>query len=313
MESAAAVTMGRAGMKFLFRASVAALCAAAVTGRTAAAEPVATPASCAVDLVRAPDDVRAVVERWIRAEPHCSVALEVRIIPTDGGLYVLARDNRGRTHERVVPDANGAGVLIASWAADASLGPPAARPPDAREPAQPEPAATAWPVPREPSRWIGLTGMTELVAIGGRDQNDTHGGRADVDLGSPGAGFVIGLAASVTRGDHSAGPSFPTSITAITDVAVVAEVEFPARLGDWQLTPSVGGGGGYTHAHALNERTDTISLIGQASLMLSYRLAPRIALVTGPLVTTYSQHTFASSDVVRNMDLMISGGVRWGL
>jgi hypothetical protein len=72
---------------------------------------------CAVTIVRAPDDVKTTVESWLAKEP-CATPLVVRIIPTEGQLYIYAQDERGRVRERVVPDAESAGVLIASWTAD---------------------------------------------------------------------------------------------------------------------------------------------------------------------------------------------------
>lgn len=83
------------------------------------AGPVAT--TCSVTIVRAPDPVRLTIEQTLARE-HCTLALQVRIIPTEGGLYLLATDEHGRVRERIVPDAASAGVLIASWAADDGLG-----------------------------------------------------------------------------------------------------------------------------------------------------------------------------------------------
>ena len=91
----------------------------------------AAPSTCSVTIVRAPDPVRQTVEQWL-AKEHCTLALQVRIVPTEGGLYLLATDEHGRVRERIVPDASSAGVLIASWAADDGLGgaaPPVAAPP----------------------------------------------------------------------------------------------------------------------------------------------------------------------------------------
>jgi hypothetical protein len=108
-----------------------------VAASQAAAQPVTSPATCAVRVVRAPDDVRQVVEGWVQAEPRCSVALDVRIIATDGGLYLFALDERGRIRERIVPDAQSAGVLVASWVADDTMYTPpkaAAVPEDRRDP-----------------------------------------------------------------------------------------------------------------------------------------------------------------------------------
>jgi len=105
------------------------------------AAPPAAPSTCSVTIVRAPDPVRATIEQWL-AKEHCTLALQVRIIPTEGGLYLLATDEHGRVRERIVPDAASAGVLIASWAADDGLGgaaPPVAAPP-------PPPAGYSQPV-----------------------------------------------------------------------------------------------------------------------------------------------------------------------
>jgi hypothetical protein len=213
--------------------SLVTLSAIAMTGAIAAAQPADGPApspvtsssTCSVDIVRAPDDVRAVVERWVRDEPRCISALEVRIVRTDGGLYVLARDDRGRAHERVVPDATTAAVLITSWAADDTIVPrapaaqgaalmavgpavaatpprepgaaPAARvastAPDrdgvsrAIEPPGVVPPSSPHP-PAAPSytRWIGLGGLMQVATTGANTGSEAHGGRADIDLWATG-------------------------------------------------------------------------------------------------------------------------------
>ena len=109
-----------------------------LASQAAIAQPVTSPASCAVRVIRAPDDVRQTVEAWVAAEPRCSVALDVRIIPTDGGLYLFALDEHGRIRERIVPDAQSAGVLVASWVADDTMyvppSPPPAPPVEKRDP-----------------------------------------------------------------------------------------------------------------------------------------------------------------------------------
>ena len=107
------------------------------------------PAGCNVNIVRAPDPVRQTIERWL-ANEHCTLGLQVRIIPTEGGLYILATDDHGRVRERIVPDAASAGVLIASWAADDGLG--GAAPPPGVDPGPPAPmpAPMAPPPPAPP-------------------------------------------------------------------------------------------------------------------------------------------------------------------
>ena len=104
--------------------------------------------SCNVNIVRAPDPVRQTIEHWL-ANEHCTLALQVRIIPTEGGLYVLATDDRGRVRERIVPDAQSAGVLIASGAADDGLG-GAAPPPGVADAGGPPVAPPAPPPPMAP-------------------------------------------------------------------------------------------------------------------------------------------------------------------
>jgi len=104
--------------------------------------------SCNVNIVRAPDPVRQTIEHWL-ANEHCTLALQVRIIPTEGGLYLLATDDRGRVRERIVPDAQSAGVLIASWAADDGLG-GAAPPPGVADAGGPPVAPPAPPPPMAP-------------------------------------------------------------------------------------------------------------------------------------------------------------------
>lgn len=103
---------------------------------SAAAQPVDPPPlvevhPCAVTIVRAPDEVRRAIEDWVQREVACRIALDVRAIPTEGGLYLLARESTGRLHERLVPDAQAAGVLVASWIANDSLDPIPPPPPPA--------------------------------------------------------------------------------------------------------------------------------------------------------------------------------------
>ena len=99
--------------------------AVGLTGRVAGAQPVThpEPVPCTVHVVLAPAEVRAEIEAWVRAEPRCRTQLEVRVVPTDDGYHLSARDPGGRARERIVPDARSAAVLVVSWMADDSLGP----------------------------------------------------------------------------------------------------------------------------------------------------------------------------------------------
>src|SRR5262245_46776475 len=88
----------------------------------------AQPRPCEVTYARAPEEARRVIEAWVAREQRCSTTLELRVIPTDGGLYLYAQDAAGHVRERIVPDADAAGTLVASWVADDSIGPPIAPP-----------------------------------------------------------------------------------------------------------------------------------------------------------------------------------------
>src|SRR4051812_34962136 len=81
------------------------------------------PAVCQVTLTGAPDEIHEIVDAWLRAEPRCGAALDVTITPLEGGGgYLLeARDARGERRVRFAPDAQIAGALIASWAADGRI------------------------------------------------------------------------------------------------------------------------------------------------------------------------------------------------
>lgn len=95
-------------------------------GHAAGAQPVTHPSTvepCRVTVATAPPDVRAEIEAWVAAEPRCMRQLEVRVVETEGGLYLSATDPNGHVRDRVVPDAQSAAVLVVSWMADDSLGP----------------------------------------------------------------------------------------------------------------------------------------------------------------------------------------------
>jgi len=203
----------------------------AVVGTLVAAGSVASAEPCAVTLVISPPSVRDVVAKWVQAEPRCAVALEVRIVPTDGGFYVHARDARGRVRERIVPDGQTAAVLITSWAADDTIAPGTTRdavddlawsPPKVRGPepgvlidnlvytppptivapvaAKPEVAVQGEPPPvRE--RIAGRT--FRLAAMVGTNDDDAHhwGARGELDLALRGR-WHLGAALSFAHTEY---------------------------------------------------------------------------------------------------------------
>ncbi len=178
------------------------------------ANPTRDPSECTVTILRAPDDVRAEIDKWVGGEHQCKTSLELRVVPTQGGYYLFARDDFGREHERVVPDAQTAGVLVASWVADDSFilavpleapAPAVALAPIATHAPGESPAIAAAsyaPPHRASGRWLAIAGVVEnYSSVGSRE---IGGARIDVDLAARGR-WSLGAAFSVravSRPDH---------------------------------------------------------------------------------------------------------------
>ena len=264
------------------------------------------------------------------------MALEVRVIPTDRGLYVLARDDRGRSHERVVPDATSAGVLITSWAADDSVAPLPPPPPVAIAPVPPPVAAAPAPIaalPRRvataaavetsepvglgaraaatsPTHWIGLSGVVGIGTSTERDITSEGGARLDVTVGALGR-WTLGVAATHTSGYHHARYSYYDGSSAqLIDTSAVVHVGYSIGP-DWlRLVPSVGVGWAYTRQHS-SGLVETISAVAEASVLAVLRIDHRVELTAGPLATAYS-HRDIDPDIRRGIDVAMTGGLRWG-
>ena len=295
----------------------------------AVAQPQTKPPTCDVTIVRAPEDVRPVVQRWIDAEPKCRGSLEVRIIPTDGGYYLIARDDRGRTNERVVPDAQSAGVLIASWAADdgsiGSIGsggpavaPPAVAPVPVEAPA-PAPAPAIAPsfappmltpvsapfdrplVDGAPRRTGAPTKWLTLGALVG---DNVYGARLEVDL-KHGSWWSIGLAGSLTGAEQ---PLINYQSDGVLDMFDGKAAIFAAavlRRGAFELRGSIGAGLAYSHVTAKwtypqydEASNEGVFGVGDISVVASYAVNNTWGLAAGPVITVFGQ----------NFDLMSTSG-----
>ena len=177
----------------------------AVAG-TAAAQPVTRPEHdpCNVTIAVAPAEVRAAIEAWVRAEPRCERELEVRVLPSDEGLYLQARSRDGRVRERVVPDAQSAAVLVVSWMADDSLGPtyPEERAallvPPVRADELEIPLAISAPGLVDAAPRMHHNGARRWLSLGALAGRDGGGFRGQVDVLSRGRWYV-GLAGGVRR------------------------------------------------------------------------------------------------------------------
>jgi hypothetical protein len=207
----------------------------------------ASAAPCAVTVVRAPDGVREVVDHWIAAEPHCASALEVRIVETAEGLYVVAQDRDGRIRDRVVPDARTAGVLIASWAADDSVpfahAPAPIIAPELGEEAPTDRLAESQALASE-HHWIrfgmirGLGGAMLSLGNDTGERSLSTGVRGTVGVWSRGAwtidaslDFVDDLPLAVGYGGGAIG---------IREYNAFANLGYVLRSGRWSVTPALG-------------------------------------------------------------------------
>ncbi len=214
-------------------------------------------AACEVAVVRAPDDARATIEQILASE-HCTTSLQVRVIPTTGGLYLIATDDHGRVRERVVPDATSAGVLIASWSADdgvaGSIAPPAPSPSTWQGPPRVPYGDTFHPpssvvpegVPEgaldgddtdagEPPP--NVPRPKRFLAFGvGLGANSAYGIRAEVDVLAH-AGWTVGLMGFLTgqtmRVDDPA--KFQTLDAQVVDYGAAVTVRRIVRWADWHL------------------------------------------------------------------------------
>lgn len=297
----------------------------------AVAQPVTRPDACGATIAYAPDDVRAVIEDWLRGEPSCSSTLEVRVVPTDGGLYLFARDEHGRVRERVVPDAQSAAVLVASWMADDTRPAP---PPPLDLPRHESPARGEAPPPRsttelvdggpsEPRRtsaghWLALGPM--LVARG-------NGLRAELDLHSWGA-WTLGVSASAVDSDGIAmyidryNQPMTTSMD-IVDTSGLASLTWRLDVGGWQLRPSAAIGFTYTRTSiAMVDDTDPwnpysysidddgLAPTAELALRIGHRLGNSWQIDAGPGVMLFGT---GPRTLERSSERTFSAAVRYRL
>lgn len=295
------------------RIAVAALIALAVSP-AAAETATSTEGTCEVRFVRAPGEVRHVIEAWLAAEPRCSSSIDLRVVPTADGFYLLAQRPDGRIHERLVPDAQSAGVLVASWVADDWVAPP---PPPAREPALAPPLYTTptgspgvsavsdpQPRPDRAPRWLSVG-----VLLAG---DDNGGLRAEVDVFSRGS-FTLGAALGWTQtwiGRNTEGDAELWS----SDVAATGFTAYTLRGGRWELRGALGIGAAYSRVQGINDTAPGepsampysegrgLYLVGTASLILSMRISERWGVHAGALGHSISQQIPTASELRLDRD-----------
>jgi hypothetical protein len=255
-------------------------------------------APCEVSIPRAPDDVKLAIEDSVNAELRCGSPLEVRVVPSDGGYYLFARDASGRVRERVVPDAQSAGVLVASWMADDGTPEPASTVIEVAPPAtvviESGIATRAVAKPRSRAPWLAVGALQRASAGGGR------GVRAELDLKTSGR-WSVGVALSgadsnlapeidARGGNFVPASSFTTMHT--RDIAALATVARTMRADVFELR--IGGGVGLVHSSADGSalgsgefHTRQLAPIGELSVQASVRLGRRWAISAGPVVTWF--------------------------
>jgi hypothetical protein len=304
--------------------------ASLVVASPALAQPVTRTDTCTVSIVRAPEAVRTVIEAWVGAEPSCTTSLELRVVATEDGLYLLARTPDGRVHERVVPDAQTAGVLVASWAADDSIVEPAT--PEAVESSATERASEApgmahaviaksTPPKKRSTRWLTLGGMVRTSG-GGR------GVRGEADLVAFG-GWNLGLGLSISESYLDSFDADQMAFAQTSDIKAIGYTTHTSHLGRWEFR--MGLGFGVLHTSAKGEMTDSFSPwqplsyettlpTAEASLLISRQLGTSWAISAGPVLSWIAQSikttttTFSSSStthfIQRDSEMMLFAGLR---
>ena len=288
----------------------------------AAAQPVTQPSTCEVTISRAPDEVREAIEAWVKAEPRCSTTLDVRVVTTEGGFYLFARDSAGRIRERIVPDAQSAGVLVASWVADdliaATPPPPAPMPPSATPVVAPPgdaPAVVATAqAPRTSNRWLTLGATVEV-------EGHSAGVRGELDLLQRGK-WTLGAILAGSYSELAFGPElFASGRLEVVDIAVLAALSRTSSFGKWNMRLSVAAGLLRTRVTGDIEGepmdASAFTPTAEASIVFSREFLDGWAFAAGPIVTMPAQEYTVMDDsgsevrfARRGLDVMAFGGLR---
>lgn len=295
----------------------------------AAPEARAERGGCEVVFVRAPDDARLVIEGWLRAEPRCSGTIELRVVETESGtLYLIAQRPDGRIHEREVPDAQSAGVLVASWVADDWTSAP--EPDDSEDPAPVvaplavdvgSPSTDPMPTVRRArptGRWFSTAGMVAMEGQGG------FGARFEMDLaGGRTSKWTLGAAIA---GVSSMSPVMSDGFGRLEsfDLRGLVVVARTWRLGEnWNVRWSLGVGPMYTEGTAHIDWPETttnpahgIDVAYEMGLSLARELLDhRWAIAAGPQFTAITQELDGvMNDIERNkLEVVFLLGARYRL
>ncbi len=293
----------------------------------ARAQPVTGAEDCAVTIVRAPHEVRTEIEAALAPEP-CTMPLEVRVVPTEGGFYVLARDFGGRVRERVAPDARTAAVLVASWAAGDRLAPQS---PSIIHP----PTSDDWvddaPAPPRPDdeRRLEIFGLFNV------------GARLAIDLAARGR-WTLGAAAAISdrpllHVGYSTINAIATQTVHATDARALGYIGGIFGTGRWTVRTTVGAGVTYTRIvddvdpmgssslemPSTHDTAERVRPMAEGLAVIGRDIGARWGIDAGLIVSLYGQHVqvaplagYESLDpleVSHALDVQLALGLRYRL
>jgi hypothetical protein len=288
--------------------------------------------TCAVSIVRAPDDVRVAVESWL-AKEVCTTPLTVRIIETEGGYYIYAVDDHGRVQERTVPDAQSAGVLIASWTADDGIVKPEPTPtPTAEAPVvSHEPIPQVTPTapttltlvdhpparqarPNDSTRWLTLAG-------GAGGSNRGAGARVELEVLRTGS-FAAVIHLAYGNSQMTASDGVTSYNATFDDLTAMIGLHYTWRFASgWHLRAGFAVGVMATEmtldASGVGSALQTSTAASEGSLMVGYTLSDRWEVEIGPVATLANEHWHLSDQMETLVrapgSLVLFAGVRRAL
>jgi hypothetical protein len=236
-------------------------------------------------------------------------------------------------HERTVPDADSAGVLIASWTADAGLAaaPPAVDSPSASEPPRPllQPAQPIDPQldpqldPHLDPHPLGLVDRPHTAApvrrprwltlAVGAGSGDGHGVRAELEVLQRG-GFTADVQLELSAAAMNAikdPQSLGSYVATFTDASAMIGARYTWRFGEhWHVRAGVAAGVVTTQVSltyvvystsGTSSSAAALTPICEGALLFGHSLGDRWELELGPVATLAPQHWY----MVNQMETLI--------
>jgi hypothetical protein len=287
----------------------------------ATAPPAAADDACKVRVVRAPDQVRAAIEARVGLESSC-VSLDVRVIPTREGYYVIATPPSGDVFEGNVRDPGLVGELVTGWARL-----PGTVPPETVEPPAPPPKPTVAELPPSAAPVVDVAEKSPApartrdrdLAVGAIATSNSFGARAEVDVIAH-AGFSLGLAVGISSSEWSYPNEGmePSVDLAFRDMRALITAAKTWSGGPWRLRTQLAFGVMHTQYSGVldvNELGVTMNVEGEGvtntfelAVTAAREIAPSWAISIGPLLTYYGQEydldsTFVKTGPTREYDV----------